>query len=159
MFRYTSRIPAQTDPYNHSNGRNRDNTPQNEYNCAGYALNTFSWYCPHDDESEWFNWSANWDMEYMRMLTEKAVAYMLADFPDMRVIKRMRELQKDEYAIAFRVSSDGDFHFCKRDEHRHWTHKPGASYIRKIFAYEVHNMYWHRSRYDGPIVYFAKKKG
>lgn len=36
------------DPFN-AMGRNIYNTEKIQYNCAGYALGTFNWYRPEDD--------------------------------------------------------------------------------------------------------------
>ena len=40
------------DPFNKNNNRNLRNTPRRHFNCGGYALGTFSWYCPHSPEDE-----------------------------------------------------------------------------------------------------------
>ena len=42
----------QDDDFNINRKRNTRNTSKRLYNCAGYALGTFSWYCPHSTEDE-----------------------------------------------------------------------------------------------------------
>ena len=51
----------QDDPFNKNNKRNVRNTERNTYNCGGYALGTFSWYCPHDENDEK---SGRWGYDY-----------------------------------------------------------------------------------------------
>ena len=48
MGRFTGEY-SKCDPYNRSNGRNVDNANTDEYNCAGFALRTYSWYCPNEN--------------------------------------------------------------------------------------------------------------
>lgn len=38
-----------TDLLNHYCRRKQNNTNRHEYNCGGFALGTFSWYCPYDE--------------------------------------------------------------------------------------------------------------
>lgn len=65
-------------------------------------------------------------------LTDYAVKVMLEEFPTMRRVSSLEEIKPDEYAILFRLSSDGDFHFIKRDKGGHWRHKRGACIKLKI---------------------------
>lgn len=145
------------DPFNNQNRRNGFNTDRDDYNCGGFALGTYSWYIP-DPDGSWFGFRCyDLDEEDMEEVTVRAVEKMLLDFPDLRVISTLAEIQANEYGIAFRVSSDGDFHFCKQFTGNLWYHKPGRSKIRSITEEEVLSADWY-GRYDGKLFLFAKKK-
>lgn len=147
------------DPLNHKGLRNARNTSFFKYNCAGYALGTISWYLPTDEnDGDYYPWGDFFSWGEMVEVTEQSVNRMLKDFPDLRVIENLNEVHHDEYAIAFRVSSDGDFHYVRQTHGRTWTHKMGGSSIRSMTRWEVFHTGWHYGRYDGPIVLFAKKK-
>lgn len=144
------------DLYNTNKNRSPMNTNYFDFNCGGYALGTISWYLPSETQEVWGCWE-EWDEQTVCDITRMAVSYMLADFSDLRVISHLCEVRHDEYAIAFRVSSDGDFHYIKQGRSRMWTHKCGGTSIRKMTRWEVFNTDW-CGRYDGPIVLFAKKR-
>lgn len=145
------------DPFNTANMRSVKNTNKSSYNCGGYALGIFSWYHPNKE---------NDGMEYKitngfrtekegQALTDYAVKVMLEEFPTMRRVSSLEEIKPDEYAILFRLSSDGDFHFIKRDKGGHWRHKRGGLHkIESIKTKDIFNIWC--GRYDGPIVIFAK---
>lgn len=160
MFSSRSQRLFGDDLFNSNRERNADNTDELDYNCGGYALGTFSWYLPsHLTYSHWENWFGDEiDEDDLEAITDLAVEAMLEDFADLRLIDRLDEVRHDEYAIAFRVSSDGDFHYIKQGRSRFWTHKCGASRIFTMTRWEVFNTEWCH-RYDGPIVLFAKKRG
>lgn len=145
------------DLFNANRQRNARNTNRFDYNCGGYALGIFAWYLPSYSSDVWGCWE-DWDDEEMQDITEEAIEVMLHDFTDLRLITALNEVRHDEYAIAFRISSDGDFHYIKQERSRMWTHKCGAGIIRTMTRWEVFNTHWD-DRYDGPIVLFAKKKG
>ena len=157
MFSPSSHRNFGDDLFNVNRMRNSINTEECLYNCGGYALGTFSWYLPSCTEHTWGVWE-DWEMDEMQAITENAVAFMLNDFADLRVIDHLSEVRHDEYAIAFRVSSDGDFHYIKQGKSRTWTHKCGGGTIRTMTRWEVFYTNWNY-RYNGPIVLFAKKRG
>ena len=153
------------DFFNENRIRNVRNTYVRTYNCGGYALNTFSWYCPHAQNSGRKYRSTT---EYgMQITTDNAVNFMLKEFKDLRVITDLKELQSNEYAIAFRIGGVGgeqDFHFMKRGKNGKWYHKPGGADIQfiekeKVFANEwVSTTWWGQTHpYRGKLVLFAKK--
>lgn len=160
MFSNWSMENFASDLFNLNRNRNEKNTSQWDYNCGGYALGTFSWYLPNDERHRKKFWGSSKHHTYrrMRIITRSCVKWMLKDFNDLRLINKLSEVQYDEYAIAFRVSSDGDFHYIKQNSLCSWTHKCGASNIRTITQWEVFNTNWN-NRYNGPIILFAKKKG
>ena len=120
MFR-----PGTSDGFNRYSNRNMRNTPKWKYNCAGYALGIFSWYCPYDAEVG--HHFGDYDMtdEFSPLRSQalmECITQMLADFDDLRVIHSLKELEENEYAIAFRLSWD-DFHYMRRADNGHWYEK------------------------------------
>ena len=155
MFCCYDEILNNRDLFNNERARNVHNTNTRFYNCAGYALGTFSWYCPYDDYDPF---SLVCDSNTLEVVTKLTVSHMLKDFEGkLRVISSLEELRKDEYAIAYRVSSDGDFHFMKKARTR-WHHKRGSmSTILTESEGNVLNSIW-CDRYDGPIVLMAMRR-
>ena len=155
MFCCYDEILNNRDLFNNERARNIHNTDTRLYNCAGYALGTFSWYHPYDDY-DIFSLLCNLDK--LEEITKQTVSYMLKDFEGkLRVISSLEELRKDEYAIAYRVSSDGDFHFMKKARTR-WHHKRGNTLtILTESEDNVLNSIW-CNRYDGPIVLMAMRR-
>lgn len=153
MFSRASEKSFKKDLFNKRRERNADNTDLHDYNCAGFALSTFSWYCPSYDEDAW-GFLEDWSWATMKQVTQMAVNKMLNDFENLRLIHQMHELLENEYAVAFRVSSDGDFHYIRQINGEHWEHKCGGSFIRAISEAEVFTTNW-CDRYDGPIILFA----
>lgn len=155
MFCYYDEILNNRDLFNNERARNIHNTDTHLYNSAGYALGTFSWYCPYDDD---FLLTLFCDFDAPEEITKQTVSYMLKDFGGkLRVISSLEELRKDEYAIAYRVSSDGDFHFMRKAGTR-WHHKRGSTpTILTESEDNVLNSIW-CDRYDGPIVLMAMRR-
>lgn len=108
---------------NKKNNRNADNTYQGDYNCGGFALNTFNWYKPYEGNFEWreqllFDWLNEYvdrDGEYVddinviveelenRLLT-RDVLYMLRQFRGkLRRVKGLEDLWEGERLIAYRI--------------------------------------------------------
>lgn len=137
------------DFFNREHKRNRFNTRRSVYNCGGYALGIYVWYQFED------YLSIVWDVGVEEM-TRLCVEALLHDFPTLRIISDLHELQKNERAIAFRLC-ERDFHFMMRHKNGHWSHKPGRMPIRSITKAEVFNPEgWELSHtYDGPLVLFA----
>ena len=122
---------------------------ERHYNCGGFALGTFSCYAPYSLLEAMFNPSAI-DKSIGAM-----VQWMLEEFPDLHIIKSVKELQPNEYAIAFRKSSI-DFHFMRRMTDGTWAHKPGNTPIVKIDGRKVFSKEWPNG-YNSEIYLFAKK--
>ena len=155
MFYCYDEILNNRDLFNNERARNIHNTDTHLYNCAGYALETFSWYCPYGNYDLF---SLLCDFDELEEITKMTVSYMLKDFEGkLRVISSLKELEKNEYAIAYRVSSDGDFHFMKKARTR-WHHKRGSTpTILTESEDNVFNSIW-CDRYDGPIVLMAMRR-
>ena len=153
----------QQDPFNRDNKRNLFNTQRHTYNCGGYALGTFSWYCPHNEADDTarrgYDYSFN-TQEEAWIKTMYAVSKMVLDFQgNLRMIKSLDQLNRGtERVVAFRLSSDGDFHYIKKSANGQWHHKQGGSFpIRRMSQDEVLNSVW-CNRYDGPVILLAIKK-
>lgn len=155
------------DKFNKNNERNKENTSHWEYNCGGWALNTFSWYKPTKRRSYcyWGSFECSFEFNHLNVMsikemyeiTKKSVDCMLKEFKDLRVIKTLKELKEDEYAIAFRIGRYiNDFHYCKRAKNGHWTHKMGGGLIRPILKRQVLADNWFEEYY-GNLVLLAKK--
>lgn len=156
--------------------RNRYNTSTWDYNCGGFALNTFTWYCPARNfdfdykesiygmgDNDFFDLLFGTDCYSTREMyyaTRRCVRAMLHDFDDLRIIKDLKELAQNEYAIAFRISGEmDDFHFMRRTKSGKWFHKMGATAIRPIKKEEVFAEIWDlpAGNYCGELILFAKK--
>ena len=134
------------DPFNMAKERNIRNTDREEYNCGGYALGCYSWYCPFAHQVRDF---------------EKNVNQILKDFSNARLIDDIQDLMPNEYMVAFRLSPD-DFHFMKRSKNGVWREKRGSqSEIRIVPKSVVFGEVWSPHRYDngyrGKIAFFAVK--
>lgn len=127
--------------------RNQKNTVIDEYNCGGYALNTFTWYQPAPDMNEYYHWLDLDDVKSM-------VNWMVQELPFIRLIHSLAEVRENEYPVLFRTDGGDDFHFVKRCNDGVWRHKPGAWPIEVISEDEVFSPIWW-NRYDGEIFMFA----
>ena len=134
------------DPFNIAKERNTKNADRSEYNCGGYALGCYSWYCP---------------FSYQVTSFKENVNQILKDFPNVRRIENSQDLLPDEYMVAFRLSPS-DFHFMKRAKNGIWREKRGSqSKIRIVPKSVVFGEVWSPDRYDngyrGKIAFFAVK--
>lgn len=136
-----------TDPYN-SEGRNSKNTRLCDYNCGGYALSTYNWFCSNTDSTKYYSLDINERVDY-------SIRYMIKFFgkDKIRVIHSVQELTKVEYAVAFRVGNC-DFHYMKRGKNGVWYHKPGSNTIRRATKKEVFADKW--TTPDGWTIYDSK---
>ena len=158
MFCNYSKLLNNSDLFNVQRKRNISNTEKYLYNCAGYALETFSWYCPNEKDND--DWGILDDLSDAEMFakTFETVNFMLKDFKGrLRLIGSVDEIQENEYAIAYRVSRDDDFHFMKKMADG-WHHKRGGTANIYIETEDyVLNEIW-CDRYDGPIALMAMRR-
>lgn len=158
MFYNYQELLNNSDLFNIQRKRNIKNTCKALYNCAGYALETFSWYCPN--EEDWGYWGSldDWDDMTMFMKTSETVQFMLKDFAGrLRLIGSVEEVNDNEYAIAYRLSRDGDFHFMKKMANG-WHHKRGNTDRIYIESEDyVLKKIWY-DRYNGPVVLMAMRR-
>lgn len=159
MFYNYNELLNNSDLFNIQRKRNIKNTCKALYNCAGYALETFSWYCPNEkDDGNYWGFLDYLNDTEMFAKTFETVQFMLKDFKGrLRLIGSVSEVQENEYAIAYRVSSDDDFHFMKKMANG-WHHKRGST--GRIYVesedYVLHEIWC--DRYDGPIVLMAMRR-
>ena len=151
------------DPFNRMHERNAYNTPHHQFNCGGYALGTFSWYVPRFEGDD-FYFSFEDEQENAEKLAY-CIEVMIQEVGGLRRINNLKELQKDEYAIAFRLTdteSETDFHFMRRARNGCWYQKQGGTKgikrvpKEKVFSevWEADMWYW----YTGEIALLAKKR-
>ena len=179
-------LSEREDFFNANGTRNANNTDEDDYNCAGYALNTFSWYIPYKydvDEEEF-------DIECMLMdemskeeiYEVKLAEYinrMLKDFSNLRVLTSPTDVKSNERLIYFRIfyellseksfeSDNGskisideqihtDFHY-RYFENGKWWEKCGGSELREVPIEEMKGPWICGSNiYDSRTVYLALK--
>lgn len=120
--------------------------PKNKmsYNCGGHALNTKTWYCPYDRDTEniWniiYGYTVDGlnEEEITDILTNKFTKTICKDFPKLRQIN-FEKLDYSKRIIAFRTfyttegahfEVDYDFHF-KYWNTKTWSEKMGGGSIR-----------------------------
>ena len=152
------------DGLNLRGARNLKNTPRGTFNCAGYALGTFAWYVPvgEGDGDDYCDPTID-----VAIRTEMCVSTMLTEFAgSLRRISSISELTKNEYAIAFRMETNGtDFHYVKRYSNGRWYQKHGGMpniepmSVEEVFSSDwVYNGICETLHYDGPIVLLAKRR-
>ena len=56
------------DPLNRSNGRNRHNTPEDLFNCGGFALSVYSWVLPYEKGDGAQGWTDEKRMQLVDLL-------------------------------------------------------------------------------------------
>lgn len=161
MVKYPEKVyNGKIDPLNFEHLRNGDNVKQAFYNCGGFALGTYSWYCPYPKRGALpFGYGIFHEtMEKMAAVTELAVNAMVEEFlGKLRRISSLDEVSEGEYAVAFRISDDGDFHYVRCMPSGEWLHKPGTSYIRSMTFEDVFAEKW-SNRYNGPVVLLAMRE-
>ena len=150
------------DELNRKGCRNATNTDIDDYNCGGYALGTFSWYCPYHD----IKWAHRWERSgkalrgYKREFMRQAIKTLLKDFPTLRRIHLPIEATPNERVIALRLA-DHDFHFMYRGLNKVWYQKMGGTELQRVPKAQVTarawNNYYGEPTYKGKIVYFAMK--
>jgi len=139
------------DELNNEKIRNVRNTNKSLYNCGGYALDTFNWFMPYDENI----------FDSKKRHQQEMVDYMLNLFSDkLRLINSLDEIGKNENAIAFRCGNN-DFHFMIRKDNKIWYHKRGSfSKIERISKEDVFNDGWKSNglNYDGKLYLLALQK-
>ena len=154
------------DLYNKEN-RNESTAWTDEYNCAGYALGTFNWLLPYDEEDREivkendFHYNGTLDdLVSTKVYTvENFTKYLLKTFNNLRVIEYPSQAKDNEEVIGMRIDyNDLDFHFIKRKLNKKWYHKIGGCEITRFNEENVFKPLW-CNRYNSEIVFFAKKVG
>ena len=154
--------------------RNFKNTEMPDYNCGGFALRLYNWYCPVP-----LNISRRdiFDLVDSPLTPEQrlnvCIKTILQEVVGSRLISSVDELQEGEEAVAFRLQeADGiaasddpddmwqDFHFMRRRKDGVWLDKCGSgSLIREHTEDEVLYDPWDSPEgtlvYAGEIALFA----
>lgn len=142
---------TKTERKSHIKNCNRD-----DYNCGGFALDTFTWFRPLPCGYPYSFVCA----EENHLKIEECAEAMLRRFPDMRRIAHPSQIHDDEYAIAFRITRDwrdDDFHFLRQGKNGVWYDKRGNSeYINRFPKEKLFARAWY-GKYKGEIAFFAKK--
>lgn len=145
------------DAYNQFGTRSRQNVERWQFNCGGYALETYNWICPYDTEEDsdrlFDEWS--YSMSSNEKL-EETVEWMLHRVPGLRKVNGVEDLKEDEYLIAYKCGHS-DFHYMKRLPNGQWWHKPGSGRTRRIAEHKVYARTWSDGKYDSDTVFLAKK--
>ena len=136
-----------------------------DYNCGGYALETYDWYLPYDNEDkDWYYLSDCIEQAGFYDTNKMCVDYILAEFPELMLISeqavRDKLLDCRHYQIiAFRLETDGDndFHFMKLGKNGSWYEKRGSSSRIYCHNYEYVFGVWN-GRYNGNITFFARER-
>ena len=139
-------------------GRNEKNTDKHQYNCGGYALNTYCWIIPYTMSPWTFYDNKKKGNKNFENSLEHSVNYILKVFKNkLRIIEDLHELKENEYAIAYRMGKN-DFHFMKRKKNGHWYHKMGMCAIQPILKADVFAPCWYNDggdKYTSRIVLLA----
>lgn len=147
------------DEFNLDRKRNVRNTPIRDYNCMGYALDTYSWLITYleDEETDPFpNGVKKGQQEEVLMSCEK---YLLNNFPLIPITREQAyNACGRKQIIAFRIAKY-DFHFMVRRKNGKWYHKMGSTPIRPISKDSVFAPMWTNCSgdvYDSEILFFEK---
>lgn len=153
------------DLYNKEN-RNESTAWTDEYNCAGYALGTFNWLLPYDEEDREIIKENDFNFDLLEETTntqvytvENFTKYLLKTFNNLRVIEYPSQAKDNEEVIGMRIDyNDLDFHFIRRKLNKKWYHKIGGCEVTRFNEENVFKPLW-CNRYNSEIVFFAKRVG
>lgn len=175
------KLGVREDYLNSKRTRNSDNCDQLDYNCGGFATETYSWLCPYPLEHEITDdtWEADREQDRLDFieelldqgLTETEVAnevleydlnYFAGLFGDKFRLATYDEIRdKKEGLIAYRICSEeiaeenAEFHFRVR-RGGHWWEKMGCGEIEDLGECVDNLLPWTYSYYiyDSNIAYF-----
>lgn len=171
-------LSKRQDLFNSQKTRNQDNTYQSNYNCGGYALRTFSWFYPADEDMDW-NWSIREDHidNYIKdgyddedvatMILEEDIDYMLEHIETLSLYEedpQKYEPRLGEELIAYCIyvdsyNEDNDFHFKVLRDGK-WMEKNGGGQIQETLPpWERKSWYYTGRTYNSEVVYFINKVG
>ncbi len=146
------------DDFNLDHERNVRNTPIYDYNCMGYALDTYSWLFAYleNGETDAFNYGVG--KEEQEEVLMSCAKYLLDNFP-LALITREEayNARGKKEIVAFRIA-EYDFHFMVRRKNGSWYHKMGSTSICRINKEEVFAPVWKNNHdiYDSEILFFEK---
>lgn len=147
------------DDFNLDHKRNVNNTPVRDYNCMGYALDTYSWLIAYleDEETNAFDYGV--DKEEQEKVLMSCAKYLLNNFSLVPITREQAyNACGRKQIIAFRIA-EYDFHFMVRRKNGSWYHKMGSQNIRRIDKGRVFADVWRNDSgdvYDSEILFFEK---
>ena len=146
------------DDFNLDHERNVRNTDFHDYNCMGYALDTYSWLYAYlkDGETDPFDYGV--DKSEQEEVLESCAEYLLDNFPLAPITREEAYNARDKKEIvAFRIA-EYDFHFMVRRKNGSWYHKMGSTEIRRVNKEYVFAPVWKSNSdiYDSEILFFEK---
>ena len=146
------------DDFNLDHERNIRNTPIYDYNCMGYALDTYSWLFAYlkDGETDPFNYGV--DKSEQEEVLKSCAEYLLDNFPLVPITREEAyNARGKKEVVAFRIA-EYDFHFMVRRKNGSWYHKMGSTSICRINKEVVFADVWKSNHdiYDSEILFFEK---
>lgn len=146
------------DDFNLDHERNVRNTPIYDYNCMGYALDTYSWLFAYlkDGETDPFNYGV--DKSEQKEVLKSCAEYLLDNFPLVPITREEAyNARGKKEVVAFRIA-EYDFHFMVRRKNGSWYHKMGSTSICRINKEVVFADVWKSNQdiYDSEILFFEK---
>ena len=146
------------DDFNLDHKRNVNNTPVRDYNCMGYALDTYSWLFAYlkDGETDPFDYGV--DKSEQKEVLKSCAEYLLDNFPLSPITREEAyNARGKKEIVAFRIA-EYDFHFMVRRKNGGWYHKMGSTEIRRINKEDVFAPMWKSNLdiYDSEILFFEK---
>ena len=149
--------------------RNKQNTHIVDYNCGGYAFETYSWYGPGDfsEEDDAVNdfiinimdSDISDEEDINELLFDFCVNEILKTFPTYRRISEEEAQQLPIFTkiIAFRIFFndffDYDYHFKIR-KNGIWSHKRGSSKVKQC---TLEKWSYIDCSYNSPTAYFVER--
>lgn len=128
---------------------NENNTDVIEYNCGGWAFQTFDWFTPYNMEkmkSRFYDLESCIYIEVEKIQDRflwEDVDYMLGTFDNLRVIDSIDEVSEKSTVIAYRIGVfedvdeyDYDFHFKVR-RNGVWSEKIGGYSIQSCTEEDI----------------------
>ena len=147
------------DDFNLDHKRNVRNTCVRDYNCMGYALDTYSWLIAYMEDGETDPFNVGVDKEEQEDILMSCAKYLLNNFSLVPVTREQAyNARGKKQIIAFRIA-EYDFHFMVRRKNGSWYHKMGSQDIQRINKEEVFAPIWTNRGgdiYDSEILFFEK---
>lgn len=147
------------DDFNLDHKRNIHNTSIYDYNCMGYALDTYSWLIAYMEDGETDPFNVGVDKEEQEEILMSCAKYLLNNFSLTPITREEAYNTHDKKEIvAFRIA-EYDFHFMVRRKNGGWYHKMGSQDIHRIDKDKVFADEWRNNSgdiYDSEILFFEK---
>lgn len=148
------------------------NIPIDSYNCGGFALNTFNWFCPFDEDYEdrcnrisckVYNMTMGSRQLFQQQLLQEESSYILKKIPLIQVVSDPHHISKGKNLIAYRngifwdetfEEFQYDFHFKIRYKGK-WYEKQGKKEIKTCRLNPYKDWKTGGAIYNSSIVYFC----